>query len=85
MPPAVMTVTPVSEILKWHALLREIRMGRHAKGLVPAEESWDTLRGPDPGGREDELGGPTLEGAIDTLGGPDPGGREDEISGPTPA
>ena len=60
-------------------------MGRHAKGLVPAGESWDTRGGPDPGGREDELGGPAPEGAIDTLGGPDPGGREDEIGGPAPA
>jgi hypothetical protein len=34
-------------------------MGRHAKGLVPAGESWDTLGGPDPGGREDEISGPT--------------------------
>ena len=59
-------------------------MGRHAKGLVPAGESRDTRGGPDPGGREDELGGLTPEGAIGTLGGPDPEGREDEISGSSP-
>jgi hypothetical protein len=33
-------------------------MGRHAKGLMAAEESWEPLGGPDPGDREDELGGP---------------------------
>jgi hypothetical protein len=84
-PPAPMTDAFGWEILnvcRWHALLREIRMARHASGPGPAEEGRDTLGGPDPGGREDELGGPTREGATDTLGGPDPGGREDEISDP---
>jgi hypothetical protein len=74
----------ILKVCRWHALLREIRMARHADGPGPAEESRDTLGGPDPGGREDELGGPAPEGATDTLGGPDPGGREDELGGPTP-
>jgi hypothetical protein len=86
-PLAPMTDAFGCEILKvcrWHALLREIRMARHANGPGPAEESRDTLGGPDPGSREDELGGPTPEGATDTLGGPDPGSREDELGDPAP-
>ncbi|MGA2830600.1 MAG: hypothetical protein ABSF03_31310 [Streptosporangiaceae bacterium] len=60
-------------------------MASHASGPVPAGESWDTLGGPDSGGREDEISGSAPEGGTDTLGGPDPGGREDEISGSAPA
>jgi hypothetical protein len=52
---------------------------------VPAGESWDTLGGPDSGGREDEISGSAPESGTDTLGGPDSGGREDEISGSAPA
>jgi len=57
-------------------------MARHTNGPQPADEARDTLGAPDPGGREDELGGATPEGAKDTLGGPDPGGWEDELRSP---
>ena len=60
-------------------------MASQASGPEPAEEAWDTLGGPDPGDREDVLGGPAPEGAGDTLGGPDPGGREDVLGDPGPA
>ena len=56
-------------------------MASHAKEPEPSRRQWDTLGGPDPGGREDELGGPDLPGT-DTLGGPDPGGQEDELRPP---
>ncbi|HLH58817.1 MAG TPA: hypothetical protein VKV33_06660 [Streptosporangiaceae bacterium] len=45
------------------------------------DQAPDTFGGPDPGGREDELGGAEPAGAPDTFGGPDPGGREDELGG----
>jgi hypothetical protein len=62
----------------------EITMAPHTSGSEPAKETFDTLGGPDPGGREDELGGGTPDGAKDTLGGPDPGGPEDELGSRTP-
>jgi hypothetical protein len=60
----------------------ETTMARDTSAPGPDDRTRDTLGGPDPGGREDEIGGPAATGAEDTFGGPDPGGREDEIGGP---
>ena len=55
-------------------------MARHANCREAAEAA-DILGGPDPGGREDVIGGREGDPTQDTLGGPDPGGREDVIGG----
>jgi hypothetical protein len=56
-------------------------MASDMSGPGPADESSDTLGGPDPAGDEDELGGRGLADTRDDLSGPDPAGREDELGG----
>lgn len=59
----------------------EAGMASQASGPEPAEDRRDALGGPDPAGREDELGGSGAAGR-DVLGGPDPAGPEDELHVP---
>jgi hypothetical protein len=54
----------------------------NAQNPQPESQTPDELGGPDPGGREDELGAPGDIAGPDTLGGPDQGGREDELADP---
>ena len=56
-------------------------MARHANRREAAAEAADILGGPDPGAREDVIGGREADPTQDTLGGADPGGREDVIGG----
>lgn len=73
--------------LEWqHEQLEHLREGvrqmANAQNSRPESQTPDELGGPDPVGRQDELGAPGDTAGPDTLGGPDPAGREDELADP---